>query len=129
MHAAGVVVANKALNAYAPIETRTDPSDKVSGRVPVVAYDMDQVADIGLIKLDVLGLKTLSVVSDTVAMIEKRSKNKINLSEISLKDEKVFQSLSAGFTKGVFQAEAVPYTNLLMKMVVSEFPLTLFSFA
>lgn len=121
MHAAGVVVANKALNSYAPIETRTDPSDKVSGRVPVVAYDMDQVADIGLIKLDVLGLKTLSVVSDTVAMIEKRSSNKINLSEISLKDEKVFQSLSAGFTKGVFQAEAVPYTNLLMKMGVSEF--------
>jgi DNA polymerase-3 subunit alpha len=121
MHAAGVVVANKPLNAYAPIETRTDPSDKVSGRVPVVAYDMDQVADIGLIKLDVLGLKTLSVVSDTVSMIEERTKTKVDLSQISLKDEKVFQSLSAGFTKGVFQAEAVPYTNLLIKMGVSEF--------
>ena len=121
MHAAGVVVAKKPLDNYAPIETRTDPSDKVSGRVPVVAYDMDTVADIGLIKLDVLGLKTLSVISDTLAMVEKRHKNKIDLASLPLDDAEVYQSLSNGFTKGVFQAEAVPYTNLLMKMGVSEF--------
>jgi DNA polymerase-3 subunit alpha len=121
MHAAGVVVAKKPLENYAPIETRTDPSDKVSGRVPVVAYDMDTVADIGLIKLDVLGLKTLSVISDTIKMIDKRYGKKIELSQLSLDDQNVYEMLSQGFTKGVFQAEAVPYTNLLMKMGVSEF--------
>ena len=121
MHAAGVVVAKKALNTYAPIETRTDPSDKVSGRVPVVAYDMDTVADIGLIKLDVLGLKTLAVISDTLAMVKSRHSNTIDLSSIKLDDPKVYESLSKGFTKGVFQAEAVPYTNLLMKMGVDKF--------
>ncbi len=121
MHAAGVVVAKKELSNYAPIETRTDPSDKVSGRVPVVAYDMDTVADIGLIKLDVLGLKTLSVISDTLKIVEKRHSKKIVLSELALDDKKVYEMLSQGFTKGVFQAEAVPYTNLLIKMGVSEF--------
>jgi len=121
MHAAGVVVAKKELNNYAPIETRTDPSDKVSGRVPVVAYDMDTVADIGLIKLDVLGLKTLSVISDTLQMVQKRHSKNVVLSELALDDKKVYAMLSQGFTKGVFQAEATPYTNLLMKMGVSEF--------
>jgi DNA polymerase-3 subunit alpha len=121
MHAAGVVVAKKELNNYAPIETRTDPSDKVSGRVPVVAYDMDTVADIGLIKLDVLGLKTLSVISDTLQMVQKRHGKSVVLSELALDDKKVYAMLSQGFTKGVFQAEATPYTNLLMKMGVSEF--------
>jgi len=121
MHAAGVVVAKKELNNYAPIETRTDPSDKVSGRVPVVAYDMDTVADIGLIKLDVLGLKTLSVISDTLQMVQKRHNKNVVLSELALDDKKVYAMLSQGFTKGVFQAEATPYTNLLMKMGVSEF--------
>jgi DNA polymerase-3 subunit alpha len=121
MHAAGVVVAKKSLDNYAPIETRTDPNDKVSGRVPVVAYDMEQVADIGLIKLDVLGLKTLSVISDTLNMVKKRHDKNINLSNLDLTDKGVYEMLSNGFTKGVFQAEAVPYTNLLMKMGVSEF--------
>ena len=114
-------MAKKELSNYAPIETRTDPSDKVSGRVPVVAYDMDTVADIGLIKLDVLGLKTLSVISDTLKIVEKRHSKKIVLSELALDDKKVYEMLSQGFTKGVFQAEAVPYTNLLIKMGVSEF--------
>lgn len=121
MHAAGVVVAKKPINAFAPIETRNDPNDKVSGRVPVVAYDMDTVADIGLIKLDALGLKTLSVISDTLEMIDIRYKKKIDLKELSLDDPKVYKTLSEGYTKGVFQAEAVPYTNLLIKMGVDKF--------
>ena len=121
MHAAGVVVAKDDISKYVPIETRKDPDDSVSGRIPVVAYDMEQAADIGLIKLDVLGLKTLSVIDDTIKTIEHVKKKKINLKEIPFNDKNVFQDLSNGFTKGVFQAEATPYTNLLMKMGVSTF--------
>ena len=121
VHAAGVVVAKDDIRKYAPIESREDAQDKVSGRIPVVAYDMDTVADIGLIKLDALGLKTLSVISDTLKSIKDRSGKDIKLSEIPLDDKNVYGMLSEGYTKGVFQAEATPYTNLLMKMGVSTF--------
>ena len=121
MHAAGVVVAKDDISKYVPIETRKDPDNMVSGRIPVVAYDMEQTADLGLIKLDVLGLKTLSVIDDAVKTIKHIKKEDIDLKKIKLDDPKVFEMLSNGFTKGVFQAEATPYTNLLMKMGVSTF--------
>jgi DNA polymerase-3 subunit alpha len=121
VHAAGVVVAKDDIRKYAPVESREDAQDKVSGRIPVVAYDMDTVADIGLIKLDALGLKTLSVISDTLKSIKQRYNKDIDLSALDLNDEKVYKVLSEGYTKGVFQAEATPYTNLLMKMGVSTF--------
>jgi DNA polymerase-3 subunit alpha len=121
IHAAGVVVAKEPISKYAPIETRSDKDEDVSGRVPVVAYDMDQAADIGLIKFDVLGLKTLSVIQDTVNMVKERHKINISLNELPLDDKLIFEDLSNGFTKGVFQAEATPYTNLLIKMGVDKF--------
>ena len=121
VHAAGVVVAKDDIRKYAPVESREDAQDKVSGRIPVVAYDMDTVADIGLIKLDALGLKTLSVMSDTIKSIKDRTGKDINLSDLSLDDPKVYKMLSDGYTKGVFQAEATPYTNLLIKMGVDKF--------
>ena len=121
VHAAGVVVAKDDLRKFAPVESREDSQDKVSGRIPVVAYDMDTVADIGLIKLDALGLKTLSVISDTLGSIKKRHRKDINLSGLPMDDPKVYQMLSEGYSKGVFQAEATPYTNLLMKMGVDKF--------
>ena len=121
VHAAGVVVAKDDIRKYAPVESREDAQDKVSGRIPVVAYDMDTVADIGLIKLDALGLKTLSVMSDTLKSIKGRTGKDINLSDLPLDDPKVYKMLSDGYTKGVFQAEATPYTNLLIKMGVDKF--------
>ena len=121
VHAAGVVVAKDDLRNFAPIESREDAQDKVSGRIPVVAYDMDTVADIGLIKLDALGLKTLSVISDTLKAIKERHNREIVLSELPLDDLDVYKTLSEGYTKGVFQAEATPYTNLLIKMGVDKF--------
>jgi len=121
VHAAGVVVAKDDIRKFAPIESREDAQDKVSGRIPVVAYDMDTVADIGLIKLDALGLKTLSVISDTLKSIKDRTGKEINLSSLPLDDLKVYKMLGEGYTKGVFQAEATPYTNLLIKMGVDKF--------
>ena len=121
MHAAGVVVSKEPISNFAPIETRSDTSDSVSGRVPVVAYDMDNCAELGLIKLDALGLKTLSVIYDTLQSVEKRTGKTIVLDKIKFNDKSIFDDLSQGFTKGVFQAEATPYTNLLIKMGVDNF--------
>ena len=121
IHAAGIIVAKDDIRNYGPVETREDREDKASGRIPVIAYDMDTVADIGLIKLDALGLKCLSVISDTINSIYERTGKKINLSELPLDDSNVYKMLSEGYTKGVFQAEATPYTNLLIKMGANEF--------
>lgn len=121
MHAAGVVVSKEPIEKYAPIETRTEPGDKVSGRIPVVALAMDAAADIGFIKFDILGLKTLAVISDTLAEVNKRSATQIDLLSIELNDPAVLKDLSNGFTKGVFQCEAVPYTSLLKEMGVDSF--------
>ncbi len=117
IHAAGVVTAKEPIFKYAPMETRTSPGTK--DRIPVVAVDMEEAADIGLIKLDVLGLKTLTVVDDTLKAIKERHKITIKLNEIKLDDKHVYDMLSEGKTKGVFQCEATPYTNLLVKMNVS----------
>jgi len=116
IHAAGVVTSKNPIFRYAPMETRNAPgSDE---RIPVVAVDMEEAERIGLIKIDALGLKTLSVIKDTVNIIKEREGTDIDLLNIDMSDPKVYQMLSDGHTKGVFQCEAAPYTNLLIKMGV-----------
>jgi len=121
IHAAGVVVAKDDIRNYGPVETREDREDKASGRIPVIAYDMDTVADIGLIKIDALGLKCLSVIADTLNSIKERTNKEIKLSDITFDDKEVYKTLTEGYTKGIFQAEATPYTNLLIKMGANVF--------
>jgi DNA polymerase-3 subunit alpha len=70
MHAAGVVLSKEPLANYMPIETATNTQDKNAPRIPLIANDMNQVAEIGGIKMDALGLKTLSVMEDAVKLIE-----------------------------------------------------------
>jgi DNA polymerase-3 subunit alpha len=119
IHAAGVVTAKEPIFRYAPMETRTSPGS--GERIPVVAVDMEEAERIGLIKIDALGLKTLSVIQDTLAIIKDRTGKKIDLLSLNMEDSKVYEMLSSGFTKGVFQCEATPYTNLLVKMGVKNF--------
>ncbi|UEM46868.1 DnaE-like DNA polymerase III [Streptomyces phage Targaryen] len=116
MHAAGVVIANQPLANFAPIETAKDPNDPNGPRIPLVAMDMDQAADLGLVKLDALGLKALSIIRDSLRMIEERHGRKIDLNAIPLTDSRVYGMLSEGYTKGVFQCEATAYTKLIIKM-------------
>jgi DNA polymerase-3 subunit alpha len=116
IHAAGVVTAKEPIFKYAPMETRTSPGTKE--RIPVVAVDMGEAERIGLIKIDALGLKTLSVLDDTINIIKERHGVEIKPLEIDMEDRQVYEMLSAGHTKGVFQCEATPYTNLLVKMGV-----------
>jgi DNA polymerase-3 subunit alpha len=116
IHAAGVVTSKNPIFRYAPMETRNSPgSDE---RIPVVAVDMEEAEKIGLIKIDALGLKTLSVINDTLNIIKEREGTEIDLLSLDMDDSKVYQMLSEGYTKGVFQCEATPYTNLLVKMGV-----------
>jgi len=119
IHAAGVVTSKDPIFRFAPMETRSSPgSDE---RIPVVGVDMEEAERIGLIKIDALGLKTLSVIQDAVAMIKENHYKDIDLDSLDLADPKVYEMLSDGYTKGVFQCEATPYTNLLVKMGVKNF--------
>jgi DNA polymerase-3 subunit alpha len=119
IHAAGVVTSKSPIFKFAPMETRQSPGS--GDRIPVVAVDMQEAERIGLIKIDALGLKTLSVLRDTLDIIKDRSGREINLLEIDMEDASVYDMLSSGHTKGVFQCEATPYTNLLVKMGVKNF--------
>jgi DNA polymerase-3 subunit alpha len=119
IHAAGVVTSKDPIFRYAPLETRSSPGS--DSRIPVVGVDMQEAEKIGLIKIDALGLKTLSVIQDAVAMIKENHYKEIDLLSLDLADAKVYEMLSEGYTKGVFQCEATPYTNLLVKMGVKNF--------
>jgi len=119
IHAAGVVTSKEPIFKFAPLETRTSPGSKE--RIPVVAVDMEEAERIGLIKIDALGLKTLSVIQDTLGIINERTSESIDLHDINMEDRNVYGMLSDGYTKGVFQCEATPYTNLLVKMGVKNF--------
>ena len=116
IHAAGVVTSKDPIFRFAPMETRSSTgSDE---RIPVVAVDMEEAERIGLIKIDALGLKTLSVLQDAIQIIKERDGKTITPLDIPMDDANVYQMLSDGYTKGVFQCEAAPYTNLLVKMGV-----------
>ena len=119
IHAAGVVTSKDPIFRYAPLETRSAPGSDY--RIPVVGIDMEEAEKIGLIKIDALGLKTLSVVKDAILMIKESHYKDIDLLSIDMTDPKVYEMLSDGHTKGVFQCEATPYTNLLVKMGVKNF--------
>ena len=119
IHAAGVVTSKDPIFRFAPMETRTSPGS--NERIPVVAVDMTEAERIGLIKIDALGLKTLSVLNDTLNIIKDRHGKKIDPLKIPTDDPKIYEMLSSGFTKGVFQCEAAPYTNLLVRMGVKNF--------
>jgi DNA polymerase-3 subunit alpha len=119
IHAAGVVTSKDPIFRYAPMETRSSTGS--DDRIPVVAVDMEEAEKIGLIKIDALGLKTLSVLKDTLEIIEERDGKKIDLLSVDMEDKHIYDMLSDGYTKGVFQCEATPYTNLLVKMGVKNF--------
>ena len=120
MHASGLVAARLPLSDVAPIETRTSAADKKL-RVPVIAVDMEETAEIGLIKLDVLGLKALSIIDDTLSLIKERHDISVDIDWLPMDDQNVYSMLSEGHTLGVFQAEKAAYTKLLVQMGVDNF--------
>jgi DNA polymerase III alpha subunit len=101
IHAAGVVTSKKPIFRFAPMETRQAPGS--GERIPVVAVDMEEAERIGLIKIDALGLKTLSVLRNALDIINERHHKEIDLLSIDMEDSNVYEMLSSGYTKGVFQ--------------------------
>lgn len=120
MHAAGVVVADRPMHLIVPIESRTDPEDKKE-RVPVTAFDMNDSAEIGLIKFDFLGLNTLTVIHNTIDLIKERHGLDIDWESFDPDDPQVLEMLSQANTIGVFQMESTAYRNLLLAMGVDNF--------
>ncbi len=109
-HAAGIVIANKNLLELIPLYK--DPKSIM----PVVEYSMKYTELAGLVKFDFLGLKTLTVIAKSVALITKQNID-INIDNIALDDKKTFAMLGSGNTIGVFQLESAGMRDCLKKMV------------
>lgn len=116
MHAGGTIIAKEPIEDYVPVQTANDPSDESAGRVLVAAVDKREAADIGFVKYDFLGLRTLSVVDDAIRMIHKRHGVKIDIENIPLDDSAIYDMISKGHTTGLFQAEASASTKTILKM-------------
>ena len=113
-HAAGVVIANKPLMEYLPLQ-------RGQNNEVVTQYAMKQVEAIGLVKFDFLGLKTLTVVDQTIQLIEKNRGIKVELSGIPLDDPEVYTPLGAGSNLGIFQLESSGMRDLLIKLKPQSF--------
>lgn len=118
IHAGGIVLSKLPIEEYVPMETRVDPQDEAKDRIPVIAVDMNEAANIGLIKYDFLGLNNLTVILEAIDSIYERTGKRIDPYRdlADLADPKVYDMLSAGHTKGVFQVEGGPYTNTVLAM-------------
>jgi len=102
-HAAGVVISQENLTNDVPLQVSTSGDEDAP---PTTQYAMAAIADVGLLKMDFLGLTNLTIISKTLELIEKRTDKKFNIFEISKNDDNTFELLSKGDTFGVFQLES-----------------------
>lgn len=112
-HAAGVVIARNPLTDYLPVA--------VSEGTLVTEFDKDHVEELGLLKMDFLGLRTLTVINDTIANIKKNRQEVIDINAIPLADELTADMLCAGKTGAVFQMESSGMTNLVKDLAPRNF--------
>ena len=115
VHAAGVILSKEPLLDVIPIHRR-----EADGAV-ITQFDMGACEAIGLLKMDFLGLRNLSVLDDCLVNIEKNLGKKVVLEELPLKDKKTFELLSRGDTLGVFQLDSAPIRALLRSMAPDSF--------
>ena len=106
-HAAGVVITDKPLVDYLPLST--------NGGAVVTQYDMDTVANLGLLKFDFLALRYLTIISDTEKLIKKKDSS-FRIDKIPLDDKQTYKYISSGRTEGVFQLESGGMKQTLMKL-------------
>lgn len=118
MHAAGLVISEEPLWEYVPI------CRGANGEI-VTQYAKNEVEEAGLVKFDFLGLKTLTVVDDTIRLInaqrEKEGEAPFDIRRIPMDDPGVFKMISAGATTGVFQLESSGFQELLKKLQPDSF--------
>ena len=108
-HASGIVISDRPLVEYLPLFK--GPNGEV-----MTQYTMDQVAQLGLIKFDFLGLKTLTVIQDTLGLIKETTGQLVNLDEIEMGDDETFRLTGEGKTTGVFQLESSGMKELLRNL-------------
>ncbi len=113
-HAAGVVIAPQEVTQFAPLMRLSDGSIRTQ-------YNMKDLESIGLLKMDFLGLRNLTVISDTLHSLSKMEHIELNLYEIPLDDPKVYEMLRKGRTTGIFQLEGTGITALLERLEPTEF--------
>ena len=106
IHAAGIVIAPKPLTEFLPLY-------KSSKGEVTTQFAMQDIEEIGLLKMDLLGLRNLTIIHDTLQMIERDLKIKLDLNKIPLNDQKTFETFSKGDTDGVFQFESRGMKDLL----------------
>ncbi len=110
VHAAGIVIADEPLTNFIPLYKPPGTEDIVT------QFEGPMVEKVGLLKMDFLGLKTLSVLERARQLVEQIHGKKIDLEKINLEDPKVLALFAAGKTKGIFQFESGGMQELLMKM-------------
>ncbi len=112
VHAAGVVIGDRPLDEYVPL------AKDASGEAVVTQYSMAPLSDLGMLKMDFLGLKTLTVIHDALEIIKETTGNSINILEVPLDDPKTFVMLAKGHTAGVFQMESAGFVKLCQQFDV-----------
>lgn len=109
MHAAGVVISQKAVDEYVPLSRASDGSITTQ-------FTMTTLEELGLLKMDFLGLRTLTVIQNAVRMAEKSSGKVIDMDTIDYNDKKVLDSLGTGRTDGIFQLESAGMKNFMKEL-------------
>lgn len=108
-HAAGVVICSKPVEEYVPIQLTQDGFIQTQ-------YEKDQVEQLGLLKMDLLGLRNLTVIHDALEMIRENRGIDLDINKIPSEDEETCKMLCDGDTIGVFQSESSGFTGLLMQL-------------
>lgn len=109
MHAAGVVISQKDVSEYVPLSRAQDGSI-------VTQFTMTTLEELGLLKMDFLGLRTLTVIQNAVKMVEKSTGMLLDMQEIDYNDKKVLDSLGTGRTDGVFQLESAGMKSFMKEL-------------
>ncbi|MBE8436063.1 DNA polymerase III subunit alpha, partial [Leptospira borgpetersenii serovar Tarassovi] len=117
---AGVVISPYPLEEVVPLSTVAE-KEKPGVRAIVTQYDKNNLESIGLIKMDILGLKNLTTLDYAIKLIEQRRGIRINLDEISYDDANTYSLLRKANTFGIFQLESTGITDLVAKSQVSNF--------
>ena len=115
MHAAGVVISNEELWNKTPLYKPSNEEHLVT------QYSLKFLEDVGLIKFDFLGLKTLTVIDDAVKLVEQRFNKKIDWAEVSLEEPNVYETIQSGYTSGLFQIESSGMQQLNAKLKPTNF--------
>ena len=112
VHAAGVVIADRPIVEYVPLKR----ADEANGGGIVTQYEMGGVESLGLLKMDFLGLRNLTVLTDTVANLKRGRGVDLDVDNVPLEDAATFGMLTAGHTIGVFQLESPGMRELVKKL-------------